>query len=265
MEYPMQSNIPYNEIDNGALILLLLRKNKTWEELCRRYAYTDPPDLTTNTTAMMLRDKLFAMRDLGLIAFNDEEAGGGKKPTGEIKETGLWSKIRVAFGGLSLREVAMISQQSKGIAVAPVFGRPKQMDQKIDVFVLMPFNASLEKLYTNHIKKMGEEMGIVIRRADDIFSTEPFMEKVWAGICAAKLILADCTQQNPNVFYEVGIAHAVGKRVMLITRSENDIPADIKHFDYIPYVYDPEGTEQLIEKLRTFIASRICPKLSADV
>jgi hypothetical protein len=100
-------------------------------------------------------------------------------------------------------------------------------------------------------------MGIVIRRADDIVSTEPFMEKVWAGICSAKLILADCTQQNPNVFYEIGIAHAVGKRVVLITRSENDIPADIKHFDYIPYVYDPEGTEQLLEKLRTFIASQI--------
>jgi hypothetical protein len=259
MEYPLRSNIPYGEIGNGALILVLLKTNKTWDELCRRYAFADPANLM-NTNTMMLRDKLFAMRELGLISFADEEAEGGKKPAGEIKETGLWSKIRVAFGGLSLTEVAMISQHSKGIAVTSVFGRPKQLDQKIDVFVLMPFNASLEKLYTHHLKKMGEEMGIVIRRADEIYSTDPFMEKVWAGICSAKLILADCTQQNPNVFYEIGIAHAVGKRVMLITRSENDIPADIKHFDYIPYVYDPEGTEQLIEKLRTFIASQIAPK-----
>ncbi|HEX3471375.1 MAG TPA: hypothetical protein VHT28_09340, partial [Silvibacterium sp.] len=196
----------------------------------------------------------------GLIAFEYEETAEGKKPVGEIKETGLWSKIRVAFGGLSLSEVALLSRHSKGMAVAPVFGRPKQLEQKIDVFVLMPFKAELEKLYTSHLKKMGEEMGIVIRRADDIFSTEPFMEKVWAGICAAKLVLADCTQKNPNVFYEIGIAHAVGKRVVLITRSEKDIPADIKHFDYIPYVYDPEGTEQLIEKLRTFIASQIMPQ-----
>ena len=160
---------------------------------------------------------------------------------------------------MSLSEVAMLSRHSKGMAVAPVFGRPKQLEKKIDVFVLMPFKTELEKLYTNHIKKMGEEMGVVIRRADDIVSTEPFMEKVWTGICSAKLVLAYCTQQNPNVFYEIGIAHAVGKRVMLITRSEKDIPADIKHFDYIPYVYDPEGTEQLIEKLRTFIASQITP------
>jgi len=260
MEYPKQSKIPYEEIDNGALILLLLRKSKTWEELCQRYEYVDPAQLVTNTSTMTLLNKLFNLRELGLIAFQDEETPDGKKPVGEIRETGLWSKIRVSFGGMSLSDAAVLSRHSRGMAVAPVFGRPKQMDQKIDVFVLMPFNASLEKLYTNHLKKMGDQMGIVIRRADDIVSTEPFMEKVWAGICAAKLILADCTQQNPNVFYEIGIAHAVGKRVMLITRSENDIPADIKHFDYIPYVYDPEGTEQLIEKLKTFIASQIRPE-----
>ncbi len=79
------------------------------------------------------------------------------------------------------------------------------------------------------------------------------MEKVWDGICAAQLILADCTQKNPNVFYEIGMAHTVGKKVVLITRWEKDIPSDIKHYDYIPYVYDPEGAHQLIEKLRTFV------------
>jgi hypothetical protein len=94
-----------------------------------------------------------------------------------------------------------------------------------------------------------------MRRADDIISAAPFMEKVWDGICAAALIIADCTQKNPNVFYEIGMAHSVGKKVVLITRSEGDIPSDIKHYEYIPYVDDPEGTEQLIEKLRVFLKS----------
>ena len=149
----------------------------------------------------------------------------------------------------------MISRHSKGMAVAPVFGRPRQPEEKIDVFVLMPFNAKMEKVYTNHIKKMGEELGVTIRRADEIFSPRPFMEKVWDGICAAQLILADCTEKNPNVFYEIGMAHTVGKKVVLITRSDKDIPSDIKHFDYIHYVYDPEGVEKLIQKLRTFFSS----------
>jgi hypothetical protein len=255
MEYPIKNNISYEEIENGALILLLLRESKTWEELCARFAYADPAQLQTNTATMTLLNKLFNMRELGLLTFQDEQTGKGRKPVGDIQETDLWSKIRVAFGGMSLREAAMISRYSKGMAVAPVFGRPRAQEEKIDVFVLMPFKAKLEKVYTSHIKKMGEELGLAIRRADEIFSPRPFMEKVWDGICSAELVLADCTEKNANVFYEIGMAHTVGKKVVLITRSDKDIPSDIKHFDYIPYIYDPEGVDVLIQILRTFVKS----------
>lgn len=255
MKTLQKNDIPYEQIENGALILVLLSESKTWEELCARYAYADSARLLGNTTTMALRDKLLEMRDLGLIAFAVEETEGGKKPVGDIKDTGLWSKIRVSFGGMSLSEAAMLSRHSKGMAVSPVFGRPRQPDERIDVFVLMPFNAKMEKVYTNHIKRMGQDLGLIIRRADDNFTPGPFMEKVWDGICAAQLVLADCTQKNPNVFYEIGMAHTVGKKVVLITRSEKDIPSDIKHYDYIPYVYDPEGVDQLIDKLGQFIKS----------
>jgi hypothetical protein len=50
------------------------------------------------------------------------------------------------------------------------------------------------------------------------------------------------------------------KKVVLITRSDKDIPSDIKHFDYIPYIYDPEGVETLIDKLKTFLKSHFACK-----
>ena len=255
MEYPVKNNISYEEIENGALILLLLRESKTWEELCGRYAYADPAQIKTNTNTFSLLKKLFEMRDLGLITFEEKETADGKKPVGVIKETGLSSTIRDAFGGMSLDEVAMISRHAKGMAVAPIFGRPQPLpaDQQIDVFVLMPFKTKLETIYSKHMKKMAQELGLRMLRADEIFSPKPFMEKVWDGICAAQLILADCTEKNPNVFYEIGMAHTVGKKVVLITRSDKDIPSDIKHFDYIHYNYDPEGVETLIERLRQFL------------
>jgi hypothetical protein len=150
MEYWIKNNIPYEyeEIENGALILLLLRECKTWEELCGRYAYADPAQLVTNTTTMTLLNKLFGMRELGLISFQDEQTSAGRKPVGEITETDLWPKIRVAFGGMSLSEAGMLSRHSKGMAVVPVFGRPRESKEKIHVFVLMPFKAKLEKVYT---------------------------------------------------------------------------------------------------------------------
>jgi hypothetical protein len=52
------------------------------------------------------------------------------------------------------------------------------------------------------------------------------------------------------------MAHTVGKTVVLITRAEKDIPADIKHFNYVPYIYDPEGVDTLIGKLRELLKSR---------
>ena len=255
MEYPVKNNIPYEEIENGALILLLLRESKTWEELCGRYAYADPAQIKTNTNTFSLLKKLFEMRDLELISFDDKETADGKRPVGMIKETGLSSTIRDAFGGISLDEVAMISRHAKGMAIAPIFGRPKPLpaDQQIDIFVLMPFKTKLEAIYSKHMKKMAQELGLRILRADEIFSPKPFMEKVWDGICAAQIILADCTEKNPNVFYEIGMTHTVGKKVVLITRSDKDIPSDIKHFDYIHYNYDPEGVETLIERLRQFL------------
>jgi hypothetical protein len=255
MEYPVKNNIPYEEIENGALVLLLLRESKTWEELCGRYAHADPAQIKTNTNTFSLLKKLFEMRDLGLISFDDKETADGKKPVGIIKETGLSSTIRDAFGGMSLDELAMISRHARGMAIAPIFGRPQLLpaDQQLDVFVLMPFKTKLETIYSKHMKKMAQELGLRMLRADEIFSPKPFMEKVWNGICATQLIIADCTEKNPNVFYEIGMAHAVGKKVVLITRSDKDIPSDIKHFDYIHYNYDPEGVETLIEKLREFL------------
>jgi hypothetical protein len=257
MKYPLSDSLSYEEIQNGALILELVRTDKTWERLCSRYAYADPAQLVTNTTSMMLLKQLREMREAGLISFEEEQTPDGPKPSGEIKDTGLWSRIRVTFGGMSLSEAALLSRHAKGVAVIPVFGRPAEVREKIDVFTLMPFNSKMQAVYTNHIKKLGDELGISIRRADEIFSPRPFMEKVWEGICACQLVLADCTERNPNVFYEIGIAHTVGKKVVLITRSDDDIPSDIKHFDYIPYIYDPEGVDALITKLRNFLKSQL--------
>lgn len=254
MRYPIDGGLRFEEIQNGALILLLLRESNTWEDLCDRFEYTDAGDFN-NTATMELLDKLRRMRELGLISFDEEGEDEYSAPTGEITATPLWSKIRVAFGGMSLRDAALLSRHSVGMAVTPVFGRPRPSDDSIDIFVLMPFNEELESVYRNHIRPLGEELGLSIRRADDIVKAGPFMEKVWEGICGAELIIADCTQQNPNVFYEIGMAHTVGTTVILLTRSEDDIPSDIKHYEYIPYVYDPEGVEDLVGRLRAFIQS----------
>jgi len=62
--------------------------------------------------------------------------------------------------------------------------------------------------------------------------------------------LCDCTGRNPNVFYEAGIAHTLGREVILITQNEQDIPFDLRHRRYIRYLDNVEGRDVLTVALQ---------------
>lgn len=251
MKNKLPSALPINETQNGARILLLLRRVKTWRELCLCFEYVDPSNINGNTGSMMLYDALATLRDVGFVAFAGDRIK--REIDGEIAVTLRWTEVQNALGHQSLRGIADISSAADGVVVNPVFGRPAKPDPPAEVFVLMPFKTELKGVYENHIKALGHKLGVTVVRADDRFSTKPFINKVWDGIWGADLIIADCTEKNANVFYEIGIAHVVGKPVVLITRSHDDIPSDIKHLDYITYKYDPEGVEALLSKLSEVI------------
>src|SRR5215471_6685159 len=93
----------------------------------------------------------------------------------------------------------------------------------------MPFSSELRPVYDDHIKNVMQEVNLECNRADDIFSNGVIIEEVWKNINEARIIIADLTGKNPNVFYEVGIAHTLGKEVILITQSIDDIPFDLRH------------------------------------
>lgn len=103
------------------------------------------------------------------------------------------------------------------------------------VFVLMPFTPNHDSLYRNLIKPSVEKLGLHCLRADEIFSSSPIMQDILRSIMAASIVVADVTGRNPNVFYELGIAHAVKDRVIMITQSIDDVPFDLKHIRTIVY------------------------------
>ena len=75
------------------------------------------------------------------------------------------------------------------------------------------------------------------------------MEDIWSGINVAKLVIADITGRNPNVLYELGITHTVGKPFVLLTQSAKDIPFDLNQFRHIIYEDNMEGYETLRSNL----------------
>jgi hypothetical protein len=93
-------------------------------------------------------------------------------------------------------------------------------------------------------QKVVAAIGLTVKRADDFFTAHSIMADVWNAICGSRAIIADCTGRNPNVFYEIGVAHTIGKPVILTTQSRDDVPFDLRHLRYIEYEYTPPGMRQ---------------------
>jgi hypothetical protein len=80
------------------------------------------------------------------------------------------------------------------------------------------------------------------------------MDTIMAAIRRATIVIADISLHNPNVFYEVGFAHALGKRTILLWAAGGDkIPTDLCHWQYIPYENTIDGGPDLRRKLEAAI------------
>ncbi len=144
------------------------------------------------------------------------------------------------------------------IVVKPVFGPPLSKTRPwSQVFVLMPFEKNLRPIFEDHIKKVSRGLGLTCKRADDFFSTEAIIRDVWSAIYYCEICIVDCTKQNPNVFYELGVAHTLGKHCILIAQSEKDFPFDLKHLRHIVYEYTPSGMEVFEEKLEKTLQNEL--------
>lgn len=117
------------------------------------------------------------------------------------------------------------------------------------VSVMMPFDAAFSATY-EAIQQAVANVGLRSRRADDIWENPAIIQDVVSLIDRARVVVCDCTGRNPNVFYEAGIAHTLGREVILITQAEHDIPFDLRHLRYIRYLNNGEGRLALTAALQ---------------
>jgi hypothetical protein len=117
------------------------------------------------------------------------------------------------------------------------------------VSVMMPFDAGFNAVYES-IGAAALNAGLRARRADDIWENPAFIQDVVSLIDRSRVVICDCTGRNPNVFYEAGIAHTLGREVILITQADHDIPFDLRHLRYVRYLNNGEGRAALTAALQ---------------
>lgn len=124
------------------------------------------------------------------------------------------------------------------------------------VSVMMPFDAGFNNVYTA-IQQAAANCNLISRRVDEIWEAPGIIQDVVNLIDRARIVVCDCTDRNPNVFYEAGIAHTLGREVILITQSQHDVPFDLRHLRYLPYLNNEEGLMRLTQQLGNRIGTII--------
>lgn len=144
--------------------------------------------------------------------------------------------------------------------INPIFGPNKWIKQQNLIFVIMPFAKELNQIYSEIIKPSIEEIGMVCRRADEIKGNNSIMSDIWKSICESRIVVADLTKFNPNVMYELGIAHTVGKPTLIVYQEDvekKDFPFDLAHIRRINYNNDAKGGVRLRNELKSNLNAMI--------
>lgn len=227
---------------HGAAVLLLIRNKiaKDWKGLCHTLGL-DREGRDFHSGHLGLRATLDKLIDSGLIESRDKIFGPY-----HITDQAL---AVIHAMGLSLTQAANLPYFS-GLAVRPTYGKPTRKEKSAHAFVIMPFRPELRPVFDGPVKKACQALRFSIERADDIFSPKALLDDILAAISGAYVIIADCTDKNPNVFYELGIAHTLGKPVIMITQREGDVPSDVRFLRYILYTPTRSGFVKLERSLR---------------
>lgn len=126
------------------------------------------------------------------------------------------------------------------------------------VSAMMPFSREFDAVYAA-ITGAVNEAGGACERADNVWEHSTIIQDIYSLIHKSAVVVCDFSGKNPNVFYEAGIAHSLGRPVIPIVQHTSDIPFDLQHHRAIIYHNNDEGRErlktQLGKRIETLFAS----------
>lgn len=167
------------------------------------------------------------------------------------KEANLFTNLDKKASNLCIKQSTEnnIESKNKNMDFSGLLGTNRNLKVENLCFVLMPFSEKFDSIYRDIIIPTVEETGLNCKRADDLFNTGPIIVDIFEYIQKAKVLIADLSEKRPNVFYEVGLAHALEKDVILISQDIDDVPFDLKHRRCIIYKDSVAGGIKLRQTL----------------
>lgn len=192
--------------------------------------------------------------DLGEIATDRIEAAA------EALNIDDWEFNRTHWAVKDVDLHRVLSESITGARLTPrVFKFPTELARDSNlVAVMMPFGNAFAPVYES-IRSAVADVGLVCRRADDIWISDHVMEDVIRLLWEARVVIADLSGKNSNVLYEAGIAHSLGRDTIQIAQSAEDIPFDLRGLRSVEY----EASETGLSNLAGQISARLSNLLAS--
>ena len=166
-----------------------------------------------------------------------------------MEKFGIWDKFELHRTHWALKDVDLyrvllrLSGPQRGSPRVFSIAEREAIEQGL-ASVMMPFDAAFDPVY-EAVRSAAEEVGLNCRRADEIWEKPEVIQDIVNLIDRSFVVVCDCTKRNANVFYEIGIAHTLGREVVLISQADADIPFDLQHLRYVKYLDNDEGRQEL--------------------
>jgi hypothetical protein len=123
-----------------------------------------------------------------------------------------------------------------------------EIDESL-IFVLTPFHTACEEDFRG-IVLLCRELGLTAKRGDEQYIAGDIFSHVLKLLVKSRIVIANLNGRNPNVFYELGIAHALDKQTILISSAPNELIFDVKSKKVVIY----STAEELQQRLRSELA-----------
>ncbi|MGA7218423.1 MAG: hypothetical protein WBX38_08920 [Candidatus Sulfotelmatobacter sp.] len=173
-----------------------------------------------------------------------------------VRQTG--QEIRMSVGGVPVIE-RVLGQPLDGNQVGLFawgkseirFSELKISSTKPQVFVAMQFGLPYDTLYQQVISPSAKSLGLTVERIDEVAGPGIIFEDIKRHISEAKIVIAEITAPNQNVFYELGYAHALNKPTILLAQRGKELPFDIRSYRVIFYddtIGGKPAVEQALQK-----------------
>mgnify|MGYP001587936746 FL=1 len=116
-------------------------------------------------------------------------------------------------------------------------------------FVIMPFSEERMEVFTHGIAPACEKAGFAAVRVDQLKGHFNINRKIIEHIFSSDAVIAEITDKNPNVFYEMGVAHSIGNKTIMVAQNAKDLPFDIRNYRCLIYEQSETGLQQLQKQI----------------